>query len=297
MRTHPRARQVAASAILIGGVASGAVTAAPTAGSGATPPDSAAVVGGEAGPDRVAAPDRSGAPDSSAAAAASRQGGGLLGGRHWDRAVDLGISLVRKSDFAPAVRSDAWNLVWGLDDRFGFRIRDWSFRTGYSIHHSRRYTLYDYGRFEVEYHPHPAAAWRYGLRAGGAYTRANGKAHGFDDIHASYGLEVGAWLEGPWERFAYTYDSGAGGYQRFDMMFALLGGPSGPEGGTMYSIYTGPYVQMLRIGMYVQGSPDRPESELTNRRPLPHKALAHGVLVFPLLPLTLLLLLAGRHMD
>lgn len=214
--------------------------------------------------------------------------------RTYERVVNAGISLVRKSDFAPAVQSDAWNLVWGLDDRIGYRTPDWSIRTGYTIHHARRYTLYDYGRLEVEYHPDVEAPWSFGLRAGGAYTRVNGKASGVNDIHAGYGLEAGAWLEGPWERVAYTYNSGAGGYHRFDLMLAGMAHRGGPELGTMYSVYVGDYVQMLRIGFYGQGWDGRGEN-IENPRPWPHKALAYAVLVVPFLPLTLLALLLGVH--
>ncbi len=73
---------------------------------------------------------------------AFRDAGGMA------RYANMGISFASRKDFPDGVKSDIYLPTWRLEDRLGLLNRHSSFWVGYSINHSRTFSLYDYAKLE-----------------------------------------------------------------------------------------------------------------------------------------------------
>jgi hypothetical protein len=100
----------------------------------------------------------------------------------------------------------------------------------------------------------------------------NGSSYEIDDFAPAYGLQLGD----NFNCLGYSYNPHFGGCHRFDLLTCFASSPNG-KAGTMYSIYHGDKVKMLRIRFYFEGTAFKKMSYI-NRQPLPQKLVSYGLL-------------------
>lgn len=195
----------------------------------------------------------------------------------------IGMSFSSRSGFPPPVNASSTATALHFDNRMGYTGRKFSMFVGYTINHSKRFSLYDYGRIDLEITPWGGKMWQPGLHGATSYTRVKGYANSIEMVKKGLGTEIGVQLDGPFESLRYNYSSAVGGYHRIDAFFAMIAWPGRGRIGTMYSYYTGKYVRMVGITMCMEATA-RNSMQYQNRRPFIHKVLAWAVII-PLLPI------------
>ncbi len=185
----------------------------------------------------------------------------------------VGLGFFTKSGFDPPIHSNANGLVWQLEDRMGRYYRNYSIVFGYSINHSKKFSLYDYGRIEGE-----LILWGKDrifpiFHAAVTYSRIKGYEDPNEFVKKGFGLEGGIRVESKFERFRYSYNTSVGGYHRFDMVFAISAKFGGQKIGTIYSLYSGKYARMISINVFMEGWGGN-KLAYHNNRPFIHKALS-----------------------
>jgi len=196
----------------------------------------------------------------------------------------VGVASSSLSGFPSPINSGKIPFVIKGEVQWGYYTHYYTWSFGYRINWSKRFSLIDYARFELQTNYWGRDRWMPRFHGALSYTRLKGKEDPNELIKKGVGLEAGVRFEGPFESFRYSYSTGAGGYHRADLILFRISTSGGQaKGGTMFSIYNGKYVKMIAISAYFSGWGDTDALAYRNKRPFWHKGLAWLALL-PFLP-------------
>lgn len=200
--------------------------------------------------------------------------------------ASIGLAFNQRSGFPDPVRTDQKGTMLALQTLYAAGSPHFTLLGGFTFNHSKIFSLYEYPRMQVEWIPGKRDAWFPIFHLSAVYAKVKGYNDPHKFVKKDFGFETGVRIDGPFESFRYSYNTGVGGYHKGDLIFAAMGRVGHFKAGTAYSLYYGKYVRMFGVTMYFETiGDDSPESK--RRRPFWHTGFAYLAFV-PLFPLMLL---------
>jgi hypothetical protein len=202
--------------------------------------------------------------------------------------LGAGMAIFDRSTLPPEIRDKAYKL--GLDLQFGiFSVKD-NFFSRISIAGSGydngdqppdQYSVnefIDYFDFRLGYEWRLLGGVRVAPVLGAKLSRlkaqVSGSKYDLQESRPSYGFQIGD----NFNRIEYSYNPHFGGYHRLDYLACLSSGRK-LKFGSMYSIYHGDKVKMLRVRFYVEAAGGRdPRVMYINDQPALQRIVSSGLL-------------------